>query len=53
MQDVSDAQSSSNTAVKQFKTDKVEAGVDLFENIILAVCTEVESTSTDSPKDEL
>ena len=53
MQDVSDAQSSSNTAVKQFKTDKVEAGVDLFENIILAVCTEVESTSTDTPKDEL
>ena len=53
MEDVNDAQSSSNTAIKQFKTDKVEAGIDLFENIILAVCTEVESTSTDTPKDEL
>ena len=32
MEDVNDAQSS--TSVKQFKTDKVEAGIDLFENII-------------------
>lgn len=52
MEDVNDAQNSSNTAIKQFKTDKVEAGIDLFENIILAVCTEVESP-TDTPKDEL
>ena len=32
IQDVDDAKSS--TAIKQFKTDKVDAGIDLFENII-------------------
>ena len=52
MEDVNDAQNSSNTAIKLFKTDKVEAGIDLFENIISAVCTEVESP-TDTAKDEL
>lgn len=53
MEDVNDAQSSSNAAIKEFKTDKVEAGINLFENIISAVYTEVESPSTDTPKDEL
>ena len=37
--------------VKQFKTDKVEAGIDLFENVIAAICSEVEGL--DTPKVEL
>ena len=49
MQDVNDAQSS--TAVKQFKADKVEAGIDLFENIISAICSTVEGV--EQPKEEL
>ena len=49
MQDVNDAQSSK--AVKQFETDKVEAGIDLFENIISAICSTVEGV--DQPKEEL
>ena len=53
MQGVSDAQSSSNTTVKQFKTDTFQAGVELFEDIILAICTELESTSTYAIKDEI
>ncbi|WP_236870002.1 hypothetical protein [Candidatus Bandiella numerosa] len=51
MQDVSDAQSSSNTAVKQFQTDKTAAAIDLFENVISAVCSTVEVT--EQPKEEL
>ncbi len=49
MQDVNDAKSS--TAVKQFQTDKVEAGIDLFENTISAICSAVEGV--DQPKEEL
>ncbi|MBY0581248.1 MAG: hypothetical protein K2P53_06175 [Rickettsiales bacterium] len=49
MEDVNDAKSS--TAVKQFKTDKVEAGIDLFENIISAICSTVEGV--EQPKEEL
>jgi len=49
MQDVNDVKSS--TAVKQFQTDKVEAGIDLFENTISAICSTVEGV--DQPKEEL
>jgi hypothetical protein len=49
MEDVNDAKSS--TAVKQFNTDKVEAGIDLFENIISAICSTVEGV--EQPKEEL
>ncbi len=50
MQDVADAKSS--PAIKEFETDKVDAGIDLFENIISAVCTEVE-TPTETIKEDL
>ena len=43
--DVKAVQSGQNPAIKQFKTDTTEAGIELFENIIDAFCSTAEGTT--------